>query len=199
VADLHTGLSRLSANGQGAIQGLLSELDDRVFRLLGLRTTERWLVEDFVQVHLELNKGKVTLEVLRQPAPDEQRAYLVALRDCLDSFLSADRGLRHRIEVLADRDSALLSVSMVGSKVAIDPTIHNADEPASRNLKITRDRLLSKRSQWVYFDRGLKIYDRDRSALYQFKLLQRLHWTRRQAVLDADDIIAETLVEGGMP
>ena len=65
------------------------------------------------------------------------------------------------------------------------------DDPATRSLKTIRDRLRKQHSQWVYFDRALKVYDR--GVLYQFKPMQRLQWTRRQAVLDADDIIAETL------
>ena len=101
-------------------------------------------------------------------------------------------------EVLSDRETVLLSVSLVKSTTCIEPVVINADDPASRNLKTIRDRLRSKHSQWVYFDRGLKVYDPKHGVLYQFKPLQRLHWTRRQAVLDADDIIAETLSEGGM-
>jgi len=176
---------------------LLTELNDRVFNLLGLRKTERWLVEDFVHLQLQLTKGKATRSVLRLPTDEEKQAYLMALRDCLDSFLS-ERLMRHRIEVLADHHSALFSVSLVQSKVAIDPAIHKSDEHASRELRTIRDRLRSKHSQWVYFDRALKVYERKLGVLYQFKPLQRLHWTRRQAVLDADDIIAETLVEGGV-
>ncbi len=176
---------------------LTAQLNDLVFSLLKLRTSERWLVEDFVQLHLEMNKGKVTSEAMRPPKSNERQMYLIALRDCLDGFLSAERGVRHKIEVLTDRESALLSVSLARSKVAIAPTVLNADEPASRNLKVIRDRLRSQHSQWVYFDRGLKVYER--GVLYQFKPLQRLHWTRRQAVLDADDVIAETLSEGGVP
>jgi len=60
-----------------------------------------------------------------------------------------------------------------------------------------RERLRRKHSQWVYFDRSLKIYDRARGVFYQFKPMQRIHWTRRQAVLDSDEIIAETVSAGG--
>ena len=173
---------------------LISEFNNRVYKLLGLKPAERWLVEDFVNFHIELNKGKLTKTSMRPPDPDEQHQYLVALRDCLDGFLSTDRGLHHKLDCLPDRDSALFSVSLVKSKVAIVPSIQSADEPASRNLKTIRENLRSAHSQWIYFDRALKIYER--GVLYQFKPMQRLHWTRRQAVLDADDIIAETLVKG---
>jgi len=183
---------------QPRLTALLDELNNRVFELLGLRRAERWLVEDFVHVRLKLNKGKVTPESIRKPTSEERQAYLVALRDSLDGFLSVERGLRHRIEVLADGDSSLLSIALVRSPVSIDPMIHIADDPASKDLQIIREQLRSKHSQWVYFDRALKVYEPKRGVLYQFKPLQRLHWTRRQAVLDADDMIAETLVKGGL-
>lgn len=177
---------------------LVKELNSRVFSLLELRISERWLIEDFVRLFLDLNKGKLTRDTLRPPTTEERNAYLVALRDCLDTFLSTDRALRHKIEMVADREAAVLSVLLVHSKVAIGPADHSADEAASRSLRTIRDRVRTKHSQWIYFDRGLKVYERDSGVLYQFKPMRRLHWTRRQAVFDADDIIAETLVEGGM-
>jgi hypothetical protein len=174
---------------------LLAELNDRVYRLLELKKSERWLVEDFVNLQMALTKGKATRAVLRQPTNDERLTYLLALRDCLDSFLTIEPKPRHKIEVLSDRDSAMLAVSLVQSRVAVDPVINIADASASQNLKVIRDRLRSRHSQWVYFDRALKVYER--GVLYHFKPLQRLHWTRRRAVLDADDIIAETIAKGG--
>ncbi len=177
---------------------LIAELNDRVYSLLGVRQSERWLVEDFVNIHMELDKGKFAPDVARAPTAAERLEYLKSLRECLDGFFAEDRGVRHKLEVLVDGESALLAVSLVKSKIAIEPLVIAADDPASRDLKIIRDRLRTKHSQWVYFDRNLKVYDRKQGVLYQFKPLQRLQWTRRQAVLDADDIIAETLSDGGV-
>jgi hypothetical protein len=174
---------------------LLCELNARVYKLLGLRQTEQWLIEDFVELHMQLNKGKLTSDVLRKPTSTEQLVYLKSLRDCLDSFLPKDQEAKHRLELLTDRESALLSVSLSQSKTRLEPVLIAADDQASRDLKTVRDRLLTRHSQWIYFNRKLKAYDPKLGKLYQFKPLERLHWTRRQAVLDADDIIAETLVE----
>jgi hypothetical protein len=193
-----SGTQDLTSLRTTLLNELVKTLDESVFRLLRLRKTERWLVEDFVQLHMQLNQGKFTPEVSRAPTTDERLLYLTSLRECLDDFFAADRGLRHKLEVLTDRESALLAVSLVRSKTAVEPVVINADDPASRDLKTIRDRLRTKHSQWVYFDRNLKVYDPQRGVLYQFKPQQRLHWTRRQAVLDADDIIAETLSEGGV-
>ena len=176
---------------------LMSDANSRVFRLLGIRPSERLLVEDFVHASLELNKGKITREAMRPPANDEQELYLETLRDCLDGFLSPHRGLRHRIEVIQDRESALFSVSLQQASTSVKPMIFPADHDGARSLLTLRERLRHKHSQWVYFDRSLKIYDRGQGVLYQFKPMQRLHWTRRQAVLDSDEIIAETVSEGG--
>ena len=177
---------------------LRSLANERVCELFKIRPWERWLIEDFVNVHMELNKGKFSPEVARTPTPEERQLYLTSLRECLDGFFAADRGVRHKLEVLVDDESALMAVSLVKSKIAIEPAVIAADDPTSSDLKVIRDRLQTKHSQWVYFDRNLKVYDRKQGVLYQFKPLQRLQWTRRQAVLDADDIIAETLSEGGV-
>lgn len=175
---------------------LLDQLNDAVFKLINIRLHERWLIEDFVELHMQLNKGKFTKEVSRSPNSAERSLYLTSLRDCLDGYIFENSGMRHKLQVLADRESALIAISLVKSKSAIEPLIGQADDPASTDLKIIRDNLRQRHSQWVYFDRKLKVYDSQRGVLYQFKPLQRLHWTRRQAVLDADDIIAETLSSG---
>jgi len=176
---------------------LLSEVNSRVFKLLGIRSSERLLVEDFVHKNLAVNKGKVTREVMRPPMNDEQELYLATLRDCLDGFLSAHRGLRHKIEMIQDPKSGFFSVSLQKASAPVKPAIFPADHNGARALLALRERLRRKHSQWVYFDRSLKIYDRARGVFYQFKPMQRIHWTRRQAVLDSDEIIAETVSAGG--
>ena len=175
-------------------KSLISDINSRVFRLLGLCPNEHWLVHDFVHLNLELNKGKVTREAMRVPTPDELRLYLTTLRDCLDSYLTSSQGFRHKIEAVTAGEYALFSVSLQRTSTPVPPSVFAADHAKARALLEIRDRLRRKHSQWVYFDRSLKVYDR--GVLYQFKPMQRIHWSRRQAILDADEIIAETLTEG---
>jgi hypothetical protein len=174
---------------------LVMEFNKATFDLLRLRPIERWLVQDFVELNLELTKGKIAGDVLSQPTKPELELYFATLRDCLDRFLSADRGLRHKIEAIQDQESAFFSVSLQRASAAVKPMVLAADQDGARSLLTLRERLRHKHSQWVYFDRSLKIYDR--GVLYQFKPMQRLHWTRRQAILDSDEIIAETVSVGG--
>ena len=72
------------------------------------------------------------------------------------------------------------------------PAVMRADQETATELETIRQRLRRQHTQWLYFDRGLRIYDGDRT--YLFKPMQRMLWTRSNAILDADEVIAETLV-----
>jgi hypothetical protein len=51
----------------------------------------------------------------------------------------------------------------------------------------TRERLREERTQWVYFDRALRLHRGEKT--YLFKPIHRMHWTRTRAMLDAADIV----------
>jgi type I restriction-modification system DNA methylase subunit len=174
-------------------ESLIDEMNSRVFDLLQLRPSEQILVQDFVNLHFELMSGKVSTETTRAPKPEEMRGYFATLRDSLDDFLSGDQGIRHKIEALHNSYSAIFSVSITNANDAIPINILDATSEEAKSLRTICDNLRLRHSQWVYFDRGLKVYEN--GTLYQFKPMQRIHWSRRQAILDADEIIAETLNE----
>jgi len=73
--------------------------------------------------------------------------------------------------------------------------VERADASTSADFERARRQVREKRSQWLYFERNLRIYEGSR--VFLMKPLQRLHWLRSQALLDADTIIAETLAGGG--
>jgi hypothetical protein len=169
---------------------LLSDANARVFKAVGLRSVERFLIEDFVRLNLELVHGKVADAVMRAPSTAEVKLYFVTVRNSLDSFLSPSQGLRHKIEAITSSEGAFFSVTAIRGPEPIKPLVtdYAASSTALRNM---RDRLRERKSQWIYFDRALHRYERN--VFQQFKPMQRLHWSRRQAILDADEIIAETI------
>jgi hypothetical protein len=61
------------------------------------------------------------------------------------------------------------------------------------NARVGRElAALSKESrQWLYFDRNLFVYKE--SSIFILKPMQRVHWTGRQGLLDATEIIAQAL------
>lgn len=76
---------------------------------------------------------------------------------------------------------------------ASSPTVVEAGEKATQALEEARQHLLIRHSQWLYFERSLKLYQVEEGVMYFFKPLESIHWTRRQAILDAGEIIGETL------
>jgi hypothetical protein len=172
-------------------ESLLATMNSKVFDLLQLRSSERILVQDFVHLHFELMSGKISTELTRQPKPAEMKEYFTTLRSALDDFISEDQNIHHKIEAIHDDKSAMFSVSIVTERQPIPVNILDGDNNDINSLKVIRESLRRRHSQWIYFNRGLKVYEK--GTLYQFKPMQRLHWSRRQAILDADEIISETL------
>ena len=173
-------------------ESLLDELNDRVFRALRLRQYERALVRDLVRIRMELIQGKVSEEAVRPPTTQEVLKYARALADDLDAFVEDQPSLKHSTTVLHNGRSAIVRIKLHRSSPPSERIrIENADSAAGKELASIRARVREKHSQWVYFERNLRLYEGRNT--YMFKPLQRLHWTESQAILDAGAIIAETL------
>lgn len=177
----------------GKLSCLTAKMNEEVNDLLGLTDSERTLVNDLVSLRVQMNDGHVNEEVLRNPTVEEMGEYLLTLRSELDAFLENQPGLRHELVAVQDERSAMISIDLkTEEKKSIPPRVLDAASPTAKQFAEIRKRLLKKRSQWVYFDRGLRIYEGSRT--YLFKPLQRMLWTKSQALMDSDEIIAETLV-----
>ena len=75
------------------------------------------------------------------------------------------------------------------------PAVLKADPQTSKEFEQARELLRRRHSQWMYFNRDLIMFQGD--LTYLFKPMQRVHWTRSQAAVDADQIISETLTSEG--
>jgi hypothetical protein len=145
---------------------------------------------------LALNDGKTGKPAVRRPTEPELRIYAQRLKSELDDFIADDLPKRHAVSVVYDDLSGMIQVDLLGrSTAAIEVTVAEADDPIARQLERTRRRLREERSQWVYFDRNLRIYKG--TETFVFKPMQRFHWTESQAMVDAREIIAETLESEG--
>jgi len=174
--------------------GLLRELNSLVYDSLGMNREDRVLVSDLVHVRLELIDGKLGEPAVRVPTKAQIRSYAACLRSELDVFVGPEGGRRHQVHVVYDDLSAMIRVDLLRHGVPGDVSVAKADSPMAAELVKARERLRKRRSQWVYFDRNLRVYEGTRTFI--LKPMQRFHWTETQARLDARDIIAETL-DGG--
>jgi hypothetical protein len=190
--DAATPILHPTATAGASLPSLLGELNDRVFRTLHLRDHERALVRELVHLRMELIQGKVSDEAHRSPSPDEMRRYATLLTDELDAFVEDQGSVRHSTTVVHNGQSAIVRVKVHVSSPPRDRVrIEKADPATGEDFKSIRSRVRKEHSQWVYFERNLRLYEARNT--YIFKPLERLHWTDSQAILDAGSIIAETL------
>ena len=182
---------KVSIHTEHALKDKIAELNDRVFHVLGLRESERILVQDFVTMNMQCIQGKVTKEVLAPPLESTMQLYLQRLKQELDTFISGQSNMQHEIIAIRDPQSAMIAIRLAQAHAPHALLIRIADEQTAREFGVIRERLKQRHSQWMYFNRNLRIYDQD--TIYCFKPMQALHWTQRQAILDAGEVIAETL------
>ena len=174
----------LSATDQDTINTM-------VFDALKLRPQERAQIQDFVRVNLLMIQGKVERDAVCPPSEGEIRTYLRTLRDHLDGFMANEsHPASHHLTMTVEHASSMIEIVLREGPPA-EPQIRAAGDAEARALNDARTRLLDKQRQWIYFNRNLRIY-RD-GRLYLLKPMQRVHWTARQAIMDADELIAEAL------
>jgi hypothetical protein len=178
------------SEGRGA--ALLDDLNSLVNEALELDKASRAAVRDLVHVRRALVDGQVGRAAIRPPHPEELRAYGLMLQEELDGFLDEDISARHKLTIIYESSSAMAEVELVRGTVGKQPVlVEAADSAVGLEFRKIRARLREKRSQWVYFERNLRMYEENRT--YVFKPMQRIHWTESQALADASGIIADTL------
>ncbi|MBC8372819.1 MAG: N-6 DNA methylase [Phycisphaerae bacterium] len=170
---------------------LMRELNDLVYRSLELAPDEHALVEDLMHVRLDLADGKLGVRAVGPPKKKDLKAYGSALRKELDDYICGVLPGKHDVHIIYDAHSAMVCMVLADNATKGHVFIEKADSADAMNLEAFRQHIRQKRSQWVYFDRNLRIYDGSRT--YILKPMQRFHWTRSQARLDAMDIISESM------
>ncbi|MGD0092813.1 MAG: N-6 DNA methylase [Planctomycetota bacterium] len=179
------------ANEGRSLASLEEELNQCVYDALDLDDTERWLVDDFVAVQLSLTRGKVRDCAVRPATAAEMADYGLVLADELDGFMDEETKRRYFVRVVQGGNYAVVEINFrlpTDRRPRVD--VGQAGRQDDAELRPIRDLLRERhQSQWLYFDRGLRIYDGPKT--YLFKPLQRLHWLRSQALADSDEVLAD--------
>lgn len=171
---------------------MINEVNALVYTGLDLGPKERSLVHDLMHVRLALNDGQLGDEAVRRPTRTEVHAYAAALQGELDDYIRGELLGRHDVRIVYDDYSGMVCMSLIrnGATKGRIPVMR-ADDLEAVALEKCRQSIRQRRSQWVYFDRNLRIYDGDQT--YILKPMQRFHWTQSQARIDAIDIISESI------
>jgi hypothetical protein len=172
-------------DGQDA---MVEELNRRVSDALGLDEGDCALVEDLVRIRVALNDGKIGQDAMNSVSRKELQTYAEWLQREFDG--QADRA-QHSVTVLHDDHSGFVAIEPTKDRASI--RVVGADAESARTLARTREQLREEHAQWVYFDRSLRLHRGKKT--YLFKPIQRMHWTRSRALLDAADITIGQMTE----
>lgn len=189
-ASLQDKLAAETPAGETPPEESLKEADNLVYESLGLDVSEKVLIEDFLRWNMRLVQGKVPRDLVAPPDDESILEYLVTLQKELDVFIGEGSNFGHDVSAVRGDGSAMIVIRMASER-GRPPRLIAAEKETVTRLQQVRERLLQRHSQWLYFERNLRIYEE--GAMYVFKPLETVHWTRRQAILDAGEVIAETL------
>lgn len=168
--------------GDDGQEELIEELNRLVAEALGLDEIDRALVEDLVRVRLALNDGKIGRSAMKESDVAELRTYAEWLQRELN--VASGEGVSWSVTILHDTASGFIAIEPAKGKITAQ--VLTADSHQVGKFTRTREKLREEKTQWVYFDRALRIYQGE--GIYLFKPIQRMHWTRSRAILDAHDI-----------
>jgi len=169
-------------------------IDEKIFDLFDIPEDIRMLVTDFIQVRLLLDRPAAFEQVIREPNKQELLDYARELRDELDDFVEDDTHHGISITYSPDLIECIIDVVNTETPVTLDSSrVRQGDVTSSRILSDLSKSLREQVSQWVYVQRGLRLFDGPRIHLYKPPRL--IDWTRTQAMNDAGDILGEVLTE----
>jgi hypothetical protein len=166
-------------------------LDRRVAAVLKLPASVSLVVSEFFRVRYQLDRGKNPPLLRACPEEPEMKAYALRLRSELDGFLGGKA--YHKIVVLYSPKGICVSVTLTKQREAIMPEVRVAEGKEAATVKALLEAAETKFSQWVYVKRSIRL--EDGNTIHLIKPPRRLEWTETNALLDADDFIAETIEE----
>ncbi len=166
-------------------------LDNKVEEILGIPMTIRTIVKDFLAVKCQFVQGKWRVPAATSsPTNKELVAYGITLAIELDTFIESE-SKKHQISLIRQNNSILCQIELMLSSVPLKPIIlQNSDENIETIWKLLRQR----RSQWVYVQRSLIIFQHE--SISMLKSSRLVDWTETQAMLDSTDLIGEIISQG---
>jgi hypothetical protein len=169
---------------------LQAKIDEIVFTSLDIPRDIQLLVKDFIEHRLPLDKPAEVKRLTREPSQDELLTYARALQTSLNDF--AMGMVYHRISITYSNELIECVVELIDRSVHVnEDDIDSAEITMAGLLAELGQSLREKVSQWVYVQRGLRLFDGPR--VYIYKSPRLIDWTYVQALNDAGDIIGSSL------
>lgn len=171
---------------------LQKKIDEKIFNLFKIPEDIRILVDEFVQTRLLLDRPSAVQAVIRKPTRQELLAYATKLRDELDDFVMGSVYHRANITFSNELIECKIEITKENTKIPINEnSIKEGDLSIAKLFSEISEDLREQFSQWVYVQRGLRLFEG--SHIYIYKAPRVIDWTRTQAMIDAADIIGQAI------
>ena len=190
--------SSLFENTEGVsdLRPLLDRMNAEVYRLLGIDKSERYLVDDFLNIRMNLNEGKIADNAVKPATLSEIKSYAKVLKRELDDFLDNEIRDQHCISAFYSDALVILKIehpkNLPAGSVQV---IKLENKTVGKVFSKLGQNLFRQQGQWIYFNRNLKIFNG--RTTYFVKPRNCLSWLKSQALIDADEFIAEKLTTTG--
>lgn len=171
---------------------LQEKIDNTIYEILKIPRDMRLVIDDFFNYRLPLDTHSQTHLALKNPTAEELENYARELRDKLDGFLSGESFVRVTIIYSDDLIESIIEVTDKGGPFPTDASsVKPGTQTRATLLTDLAGNLRKQVSQWVYIQRGLRLFDDPWIHIY--KTPRIIDWTRTQARIDAADIIGELI------
>ncbi len=191
LSSLQKDLAVKESDGNWSSSDLQELLDERIEKALNIPKNIGILARDFLRLRLPLTRASIDGMSNQFPQQTDLLKYAQLLRDELDDF---NKGrVRHKVSFIdaPDTEMVICEIEVINAKQALEVSFINANGHLKTSLSQLNQTLRQRFSQWVYVQRGLRIFDG--SKVYICKAPRLIDWTQTQALTDADDLIAEVL------
>jgi hypothetical protein len=174
------------------IEVLVELVNHLAYEALELSESERWQVEDFVNVKMGLMDGRLGKEAVARPSKSLIRDYCQVVCRELANYFHGDSHRRYQASAIFDDLLVSIEIRLIAINHKTEELIR-VEENSNASSKLAE--ILSdgknEHAQWFYFERSLRVLIGE--SIYVFKPMQIFHLTRSQAVADANEIVAEKI------
>jgi restriction-modification enzyme MmeI-like protein len=171
---------------------LIHQIDAEVFEIFKISRDLEILIREWRTTRLPLDRAITAGQVTREPFAAELLGYAEEIQQQLDSFVTGQ--VHHRVRLTQSPTLVECKIEQRPSETPFPVSstcVQTGDLTVAGLLSGLTTDLRQKLSQWVYVQRGIRLFEGD--TIYLYKPARLIDWTRTQAMIDATEIIAAVI------
>ncbi|MFC2006407.1 Eco57I restriction-modification methylase domain-containing protein, partial [Chloroflexota bacterium] len=163
-------VDKLKANNfaSGLQVELQQSIDKKISNLFEIPEDIRMVADEFVKTRLLLDKPSARESITRTPTDEDLLSYARQLRDELDAFVMGDA--YHRITIIYSKELVECTAEITHEQSTIpisSESVKTGNTRIADLLDEVSKGLRERISQWVYVQKGLRLYEGPRVHIYK--------------------------------